>query len=377
MPEHATMTNLWQLVHPALGLYRYTGAASHSVLSSQPVLMLHGFLASHHSWSIMAEHLWLSGFSEVYALKMDRFLSGEYGEDNEDHLLHTVDFLLENSDLGAEQVILIGHGAGGILAYRYWRQYDEQARLSYLFMLAAPHENTVFPALHESYLRADIRKTTTIRSTRSLRLNFSRIIGIQEPSNTMLVNIFGNLPGQDFFDGVMRGLHLPEAVNLIYTSEDRDLHKTINKDEGLIEDYILAFLRGERYIVRLKLVGLTMQRDDGDGLSGPVAFEIDGHLIPPDTVFQAVTERLYLFEERVPPICTVAYPTARKLAKVTIHLRDLSNLQGRRRRMYTRLHLPLRDNNSSTHAMQDSEGSDFLWRVVCTRAPRVIGPTGP
>jgi hypothetical protein len=40
--------------------------------------------------------------------------------------------------------------------------------------------------------------------------------------------------------------------------------------------------------------------------------------------------------------------------------------------MYARLHIPLRTPDDAIHAIQDSEGSDFLWRVVSERMPVVL-----
>jgi hypothetical protein len=40
--------------------------------------------------------------------------------------------------------------------------------------------------------------------------------------------------------------------------------------------------------------------------------------------------------------------------------------------MYVRLHIPLVETNGTTHTMQDSEGSDYLWRIVCQQMPTVL-----
>jgi hypothetical protein len=270
---------------------------------------------------------------------------------------------LSNQPPGETGVALIGYAAGGIAAYRYWLEYVEQSHLAYLFMLAAPHNRTVFPALREHFIRAT---TDDKRPFTGTFQNFSRIEAVYVQPSTVVVNIFGNSAGPDF-DGVIRGLRLPEAVNIVLPLH----HNALNRDRR-VGEAIVRCLCGEFYQVKLKLVGLRMRREDADGLSGPVAFEIDRNRTPPDTLFHAVTERLYLFEEHVPPLCTLAYPASAKSATITVHLRDLSHSPGRRRRMYTRLHIPLAEDEGSIHSVQDSEGSEFVWRIVCQRIPATL-----
>jgi pimeloyl-ACP methyl ester carboxylesterase len=338
------------------------------VKSSKPILMLHSTLATHRSWDVLAEKLWSHGFDSLYALDIpDIFVPNNLYT----QLSASIAYLLENLHINAGSVVVIGHGSGGGIAYRYWQSQGDAARISYLFMIGTPHNQTIFTMLRDHFMEANTGKKTNIQATQTISMNFNRIVSVQPPSSTILVNILGNLPGQDLFDGVVRGLRLPEAASEIIPRDHRGLHQQLNKDPEVIRT-ILSYLRGERYLVKLRLVGLRMQREDSRLTSGPVAFEIDGKLMPPDVFFQAITDRLYLFEDRVPALCTLAYPTSKVSTAITIHLKDLSNVQGRRRRMYTRLHIPLHDNESSAHAMQDSEGSDFLWRIACKQTPSIL-----
>lgn len=387
------MTAIWTHIHPTLELYEYQGIPSDRapIKLCQPILFLHSTLASHRSWDVMAEHLWHHGLNPLYALDMPEVQAGIPITETFEHLTQTIQYLLEQHHPNAEALVLIGHGAGGLVGYRYWQIFEDEARLSYLIMLATPHDSTVFSALREQNVRSNVNSEVNLKTTASPPVDFSKIRALQGPTSTVLINIMGSQVGPDFdaavrgdletevgaitqsagptFDGVIRGLHLPEAVNLVVPLPPPLDHKDMNKDRR-IADAILTYLQGRYYQVKLKLVGVRLHSDnDINGLSGPVAFEINGNWMPPDSVFQGVTDRLYLFEEHVPPICTLSYPVDNISCTITLHLKDLSDTYGRRRRMYVRLHIPLRETDSSTHTMQDSDGSDFLWRIVCQRMP--------
>ncbi|MBI5930514.1 MAG: alpha/beta hydrolase [Chloroflexi bacterium] len=359
----------WTSIHPKLGLYRYEGMAQRRSVPSKPILFLHGTLSSHRAWSKLAEQFWAEGANYIYAVDVESLHNAITMPDFSAYLAEVIRFLLDVERGGEPELALIAYAAGAVNAYRYWLEYADQSRLMMLFLLAAPHDRTMFPLLHEQYIHAgpdnhQPRPSDTFQ-------NFTRVEAVQTQSSTVLVNIFGNLMGPDF-DGVVRGLRLPEAINQVLPLD----HQSLNKDSRVAK-ILLGYLQGGYYQVKLKLVGLRLRREDSEGLSGPVAFEVDRQRTPPDTVFQGITERLYLFEERVPPLYTMAYPVTASSATITLQLRDLSNVSGRRRRMYTRLHIPLKKDEGSIHSMQDSEGSDLLWRVACQRMPVVLGESAP
>lgn len=328
-----------------------------------PILMLHSTLASYESWTHLAGYLCEAGASDVYAVDITEFQGETPDPQMALSFLREVIVLILNNKPDYEQLVLIGYGAGGTLAYRYWQTWVEDKTLAYLFTIATPHSSTSFPLLEEHSFNPS--RQTELETTDPI--DFNRISAVQERSSTVVINMFGNAVGADY-DGVVRGLRLPEAVNFVFPLR----HDRMNKDQR-VADMIVACLRGERFIVRLKLVGLQMRRDDGDGRSGPIVFDIEGERMPSDVVFQPITDRMYLFEEAVPPLCTVSYPIEAVSANITLHLRDLSTMSGRRRRMYIRLHMPLIHGDSTAHTMQDSEGSDFLWRIVCKQMPTVLG----
>jgi pimeloyl-ACP methyl ester carboxylesterase len=393
----------WKLVYPQLKLFRYIGIDQHMTKPCQPVLMLHGTLANHRTWEAMAGYFWNYGIDGLYALDMPEVQSGEPLHSTLDQLMQAIHVILDEQHPEAETLILIGHGAGGIVAYRYWQAFEEEARVSFLFSLAAPHNMTTFPLLREEMIRSAVRggNPEDMRSTQSPPVDFSKIKALQGETSAVLVNIIGNQVEPNFdavvrglesspqddgiimqgvgtaFDGIVRGLNLPEAVNWMVPLHPPLSHKDMNKDTR-IAHAILSCLRGEYYRVTLKLVAIRLLGEDGGGLCGPIAFEINGSRMPADSVFHGLVNRLYVFEENVPPICTLSYPLDAMSGTIILHLKDLSNQRGRRRRMYTRVHLPLREADHTTHTMQDSEGSDFLWRIDCQRMPVVLeDPTIP
>ncbi len=385
----------WKLVDPQLTLYRYAGSYVTDTGECKPMLMLHGTLASHRSWDVLAENLSAAGINKLYALDMAEVQHGTPIRETFEQVAHAIRVMLDDFHPQADQVVLIGHSAGALVAYRYWQIFEADARVATLFMLAAPHVTTVFHALGAETVQGAPPPKQEVWQTYSLPVDFTKITAVQGQLTTILVNIIGNQVGPDFdavvrgmrsvtqtggiiphavgptYDGVMRGLYLPEAVNFVLPFRPPMDHKDINKDARVV-DVILSCLKGEYYQVKLKLVAMRLVGEDQDHLSGPVAFEINGVQMPPDSVFQGVTDRLYLFEEHAPPICTLSFPVHDNSGTITLHLKDLSDQQGRRRRMFTRLHIPLREADSTTHTMQDSEGSDFVWRVICQRMPTTL-----
>lgn len=389
--------SFWESIQSDLQLFRYEGKPiTQTLRECPPILMLHGTLSSHQSWKMLADQFWMYGLDSLYALDLPEIQTGQRFDQTYQQIAQTIDLLLNERHMDVAEVVIIGHGAGGIAGYRYWQHHDDRARISYLFMLGAPHSQTSFPLMPEQIVRGDPSTSpTSEKITYTPAVDFSKIKALQGPSSTVLINIWGDRVSPDFHgvaggwrstltvegvmmqavgptdDGIVRGLNLPEAINMTVPLRTRLGHKDLNKDSRVGET-ILACLRGEYYQVKLKLVGMRLRGEDGDGYSGPVAFEINGNRMPPDSVFHGLTERLYLFEEHVLPICTLGFSVESYSGTITLHLKDLSEQLGRRRRMYTRLHIPLRDSDSTTHTMQDSEGSDFIWRVVCQRMPVIL-----
>lgn len=387
---------LWKLIHPHVNLFRYIGNSQAETKPCKPILMLHGTLASHRTWQIMAERFWEYGIEGLYAIDMPELQSSETIPTIFEQLTQAIHILL-NEHPEHDSVVLVGHGAGGIVAYRYWQAFEEEAKVAFLFMLASPHNTSVYPWLYEETVASNqtLAAKDLGKSTQSPAVEFTKVKAVQGNSSTVLVNIIGKQIEPDFdsvvrglqsfshddrmlsqavgnaSDGVVQGFNLPEAVNWILPLHPPLEHRDMNKDNRVFEA-ILSCLRGEHYRVMLKPVAIRLVGDDGEGFSGPIAFEINGNRMPPDSVFHGVSNRLYIFDENVSPVCTLSYPVGQMSGTLILHLKDLSDQHGRRRRMYVRLHVPLREVDKTTHTMQDSEGSDFLWRLICQQMPSVL-----
>lgn len=361
-------TAVWQSISQDLGLFRYKESGQIAE-DGNPILMLHSTMATHEAWNSMAHQMAVAGMHDIYAIDIPEICNGVNQWASALAQLHSaIDFILSKHP-EYKNIVLMGFGVGGSLAYEYWQTWGDEARLDYLIMLATPHAHTMFPDLSEQTIHGTgTDENGQTYQTYTNPVDFNRI-GASHRGQTVVVNIYGAGVGIDF-DGVVRGLWLPEAVNKIFPLR----HHELNKNEQVMQ-FILECLRGARYQVQLKLVGLQMRRADDGEFSGPVSFDVEGVRTPPDTVFKPMTDRLYLFEETVPPLCTLSYPIKAVSAMLTLHLRDLSQAGTRRRRMYLRLHTPLIDGHSTAHTMQDSEGSDFLWRIVCKKMPTSLGTT--
>ncbi len=385
----------WQQVHPTLSLFQYDPVPALHAKTCPPILMLHSSLSSRRSWNMMSAYFKEYGLEKIYALELPEVQNGLPPRNVFDQLGEAIQFLLRDRHPRDKNVVLIGHGVGGLIAYRYWQYTKHPETIAYLFMIAAPHDTTVFPLLPEEIGRkpaiaADARATMTVP------IDFTKIRALYPPGPTVLVNLMGHQMGPDFdgvvrglrsttflerstaapdihdaFDGIVNGLRLPEAINIVLAVHRQNEHLRLNKDKRVYEA-ILSCLRGEFYQVKLKLVGLCLRGIDDNDLAGPITFEVNGNRMPADSVFQGEPNHLYLFEDSVPPLCTLYYSVTDISCAITLHLKDLSNQRGKRRRMYTRLHIPLRQEGSIAHAMQDSEGSDYTWRISVERMPQLL-----
>lgn len=387
--------SIWNAVRSEFHLYEYSGTPLHHAKPCQPVLMLHGLLAGLSSWEPMCEYLATYGLEKLYALEIPELQRGVQPDEAFAQLHAAIRFLLDERHPKETGIVLIGHDVGGLLAYRYWQRYQEAAAVDYLFMVGTPHNTTIFPLLPEEAIRNPAPPANPDKSTQSVPIDFTKVRALYTQGETVLINVMGHQVGPDWYgvlrgmrstthfdrimthdvgevyDGLVQGLRLPEAVNLTLTMRQQIDHRGLNKEKRLYE-LILLCLRGEFYQVKLRLVGIQLRGEDSDGIAGPVAFEINGNRMPHDSIFQGEPGRLFLFEDSVPPLATLHYPLGTISAPITLHLKDLSKQRGKRRRMYTRLYVPLRHEGSIAHTMQDSEGSDFIWRITCKRMPRVL-----
>ena len=256
-------------------------------------------------------------------------------------------------------MVLIGHSTGGVLARRYLLKLEGTNPILYLFTLGSPHTRTHFS--YQVFVPSEdlTPKNGTSAATRVVRTP-------EVPRETFVVNIFGNAVGPGF-DGTVRGVILPEAVNIVLPLG----HAELKYDDRVMNE-IAAFLRGERYRMQLFLMSLHMQTQDDDGMVGPFYFEINGMRSPFDGIFQAEVNHFYAFDENSTPLATLAYPMEQRLVSTVFRLKDLSRTRPVRRRLFAKLLDSLSDDELSVHELQDNEGSKIALRVHSQIMPALL-----
>lgn len=345
----------WQSVHPGFSLYRYQGKSKHTVRSESVVLMLHGPMTSHQTWDAMGEFLWQQGFENLFAIDIEAVQMGGSLRPALDSLRETVAWLLDQCDPTAPG-ILIGHSTGGVLARRFLLKGESALRFVFAFTLGSPHSLT-----HLSY-QVYVPENIGISDTHT----GSYVRTPKVPQDTFFINIIGSAEGP-YFDGTVRGVFLPEAINIITS----DNHAALKHSSAVMSE-MLACLQGERYRMQVFLQSLLMKTPDDDGLAGPFCFEINGMRTPFTGSFQALPDHPYQFEEDSTPIATLAYGVDQSLASTLFRLKDMSRTRQVRRRLFTKLLDSLVDRGIAVHEMQDNEGSKIIVRVHTRRMPSVL-----
>lgn len=350
----------WKNIYPDLSLYRYEELEQTRHSTHIPIVMLHGPMTSHRTWDALGKFLWQNGFNNLYAVDIADVQMGALPSNTLTYLDAVVQFILEDREPNSP-IILIGHSTGGVLARRYLHRTEMRRRILYLFSLASPHYQTSFS--HTVYVPPENDLTgETAPASKSSVVRTPNI-----PQGTFLVNIFGNVMGPGF-DGIVRGVHLPEAVNIVMPLG----HSQLKSDERVMRE-ILACLRGERYRVQLFLQRLYMKMPEFQNVVGPFYFEIDGVRSPLDGIFQAEAEHEYTFDENNTPLGTVYYPLGQTLASVVFRLKDKSKSRQGKRRLFAKLLVSLgEDDESVVHEMPDNQGSQITLRVRTQRMPNVL-----
>gem|GEM_PF-4846672 len=350
---------LWEPINPSLSLYHYKGSTRALSKSSVPILLIHGPMTSHRTWDNLAHQLHMSGCSNILAVDIADIQTGTSVRSATRFLQTVVAYILDNVG-DTKKVVLIGHSTGGLLVRRYLLKTLDASHVVLAFTLGTPHTRTDFP--HQVFLPPDdetqqiIQGTTTVVRTPYI------------PSETFLINIFGNGAGKQF-DGTVKGVYLPEAVNL-----EVPLQHTMLKYDRLVVQEILAWLQGLRYRMRFYLQSLEMKTPDTeDGMVGPFCFDVNGMQSPYRGSFLAAAEHPYTFERTNTPLATLGHPQQKKTYISTeLRLKDFSRTRSVRRRLMVRLLNSLDDNTTTLHEMQDSEGSQIALRLHIQKMPVLL-----
>ena len=138
------MFDRWQTLQPELHLYQFNPISLPNVKLCPPILMIHSFLSGPRSWEPMSEFFQEYGLEKLYALQIPDLQLGKLPQDSFQQIQKSIQFILRERHPKDQAVIVIGHGVGGLLAYRYWQAHADMSQIAYLFMIGVPHDSTSF-----------------------------------------------------------------------------------------------------------------------------------------------------------------------------------------------------------------------------------------
>ena len=137
---------------PRMILYRWLMADPPPAPAAMPVLLLHGVLCNAGVWHSMKKYLTRHGIGPIYALSYGPPLASIdlFAEQTAEK----IDAILAAT--GAEQVVMVAHSMGGLVARAYLRRYGG-AKVRRLITVGAPHQGSmlayIFPGISLSQLR--------------------------------------------------------------------------------------------------------------------------------------------------------------------------------------------------------------------------------
>jgi len=137
---------------PRMIFYRWLIRDPAPSLSRAPVLLLHGVLCNAGVWRPFMQWLAQRGVEPVYTLSYGPPLASI--ERFAEQMASTVDAI--RAQTGADQVIVVAHSMGGLVARAYLRRFDPTA-VGRLITIATPHEGSVLAWLAFGQSLAQLR----------------------------------------------------------------------------------------------------------------------------------------------------------------------------------------------------------------------------
>jgi len=115
--------------------------------SAQRVLLIHGFFQTRNLWDVMEDRLRFDGYSV-----MSFNLGGLLSRYNTHPVDHSARFIAEKIERlvamhGFEDLHIIGHSKGGLIARKYVQEYGGQRRVRSVITLGTPHHGTPTAAI--------------------------------------------------------------------------------------------------------------------------------------------------------------------------------------------------------------------------------------
>ena len=128
-----------------------TRRSHHSVSpsNSKPVLLIHGYCCNAGFWWVLERFLRKQGLSNLHTITLEPVFGSI--DDYARQVADRVETLC--SVAGTEQVILVGHSMGGLVARAYLRRFNERKRVAGIMTLGSPHHGS----LHARFALAQAR----------------------------------------------------------------------------------------------------------------------------------------------------------------------------------------------------------------------------
>lgn len=151
---HMYWTELWVVAvsWPLMALHRWLIRDPPPAPATRPVLLVHGVLVNDGVWLAFRRHLQCQGIGPVYTIN--------YGPP-----LADIEIFAEQLDAkiaailaatGAEQVVLVGHSMGGLVARACLRRFGG-ARVARVITLGTPHHGSVLAYMFPGRSLAQLR----------------------------------------------------------------------------------------------------------------------------------------------------------------------------------------------------------------------------
>lgn len=152
-----------------------------------PVIFIHGFFCNGGFWLRIIPALEKAGFGRLYTINLDTPLHGI--SMHAEALAAAVEEVCGAT--GADQVVLVGHSMGGIVARTYVQRLDGDARVAAILSLGSPHHGTwharraIAPDAREmridcAWLNALNRETPKVVPIRSVYSAHDNIVAPQD-----------------------------------------------------------------------------------------------------------------------------------------------------------------------------------------------------
>lgn len=129
---------LYGVLQPFERWWMRSSGPSQSAPGQLPVLLIHGYSCNAAVWWAMKRYLHKQGVSNIFTLNLEPVFG------DIDHYAQQVAERVAqiNALCGAEQIILVGHSMGGLVARAYIHYHGGKHRVAKLITLGSPHRGT-------------------------------------------------------------------------------------------------------------------------------------------------------------------------------------------------------------------------------------------